>query len=124
MAPYEKHLFVCTNQRVEGHPRGCCAERAGFDIRVAFAQGLAERGLKGKVRANKSGCLDVCELGAAMVIYPGGVWYLGVTVDDVAEIIETSIVGDGIVDRLVATDADWDRLKQLRKAEKKPRETN
>lgn len=124
MAPYEKHLFVCTNQRVEGHPRGCCADRGGFDIRAAFARGLAARGLKGIVRANKSGCLDVCELGATMVIYPRGIWYLGVTADDVPEIIETSIVGDGIVDRLVATDADWDRLKQLRTIEKTVRETN
>ena len=116
MPPFEKHLFVCTNQRAAGHPRGCCADKAGLEIRAAFAQGLAGRGLKGKVRANKSGCLDACEMGAAVVVYPQGVWYLGVTLDDVDEIIEQSIVSDEVVQRLVATPEKWDQLQQIRQA--------
>ena len=80
-----------------------------------FAEGLAKRGLKSEVMANKSGCLDACELGPAVAIYPAGLWYIGVSPDDVDEIIETSIVGDGVVERLAAREADWLRLQSLRK---------
>lgn len=111
---YEKHIFVCNNERSPNHPRGCCLARGGAEIRLAFVNELKERGLKGIVRANKSGCLDVCELGAAVVIYPAGIWYLGVTSDDVAEIVETSIVNDGVVERLAATSSSWQRLKEIR----------
>ncbi len=116
MPPYEKHLFICTNQRPEGHPRGCCADKGSMEVRVAFARGLAARGLKGKVRANKSGCLDACEMGVSMVIYPQGVWYLGVTLEDVDEIIEQSIVGDGLVERLLATPDKWTEQRRIREA--------
>lgn len=114
MQPFEKHIFVCTNQRPVSSPKGCCNDKGGSELRVAFVTGLAKRGLKGPVRANKSGCLDACELGPTVVIYPAGVWYLKVTPDDVEEIIETSIVGDGVVKRLVATPDHWERLGQLR----------
>lgn len=114
MARFEKHVFVCVNERPPGHPRGCCFEKGSTDIRTAFVKGLAQRGLKGVVRANKSGCLDACEMGPTVVIYPQGVWYLGVTPDDVDEIVDTSVIGDGIVERLVAKPEHWDRLRQIR----------
>lgn len=87
-----------------------------MDVRIAFAQGLAARGLKGQVRANKSGCLDACEMGVSMVIYPQGAWYLGVTPEDVEEIIETSVVGDGVVERLLATPEKWTEQRRIREA--------
>ena len=114
MPPFDKHLFICTNQRVAGHPRGCCAAKGGMEIRAAFVRGLADRGLKGKVRANKSGCLDACEMGATVVVYPQGVWYLGVTLNDVDKIIEQSIMAENVVDRLVATPEKWAELQQIR----------
>ena len=83
---------------------------------MAFARGLAVRGLKGRVRANKSGCLDACEMGVSMVIYPQGLWYLGVTLEDVDEIIEQSIVGDGLVERLLATPDKWTEQRRIREA--------
>lgn len=91
-------------------------DKGGMEVRVALARGLAARGLKGVVRANKSGCLDACELGVSVVVYPEGVWYLGVTPEDADEIIETSITGDGIVGRLAAKPEDWERLRSLRAA--------
>ena len=115
MARFEKHIFVCTNQRPPGHPRGCCFDKGSMEIRAAFVRGLAQRGLKGQVRANKSGCLDACEMGATVLIYPRGTWYLGVRLEDVEEIMETSIVGEGVVERLAARPDEWERLRQLRK---------
>ena len=62
---------------------------------------LNRRGLKGIVRANTSGCLDACEFGASMVIYPEGIWYGGVKKEDVDEIIEKTILGGEVIERLL-----------------------
>lgn len=66
-----------------------------------FKQKLAERGLKGSVRANQSGCLDQCEHGPNVVVYPEAVWYGGVTLADVDEIVVAHIVGGKPVERLL-----------------------
>ena len=58
------------------------------------------------VRANKAGCLDQSAQGVSVVVYPDGVWYGGVSVDDVDEIIEQHIVGGRPVERLVVPDAE------------------
>ena len=72
--------------------------------------------MKGEVRANKSGCLDACELGASVVIYPDNIWYTRVSPDDVDEIFETSILNNGVVERLVATEDTWKELQAIRKS--------
>lgn len=69
-----------------------------------FKVKLAQRGLK-NVRANKSGCLDQCELGPTVVVYPEAVWYGGVKPEDVDEIIESHIVNGRPVERLIIPDA-------------------
>lgn len=101
MSRYQRHLFVCVNCRPEGHPRGCCADRGGEEVRAAFKKGLKKRGLAGRVRANASGCLDTCENGVTVVVYPEGVWYGGVTVDDVEEILTSHVLGGQVVERLL-----------------------
>ena len=69
-------------------------------LQKVFKLKLAQRGLKGKVRANQSGCLDQCEHGPNIVVYPDGVWYGHVTEADVDEIIESHIIGGKPVERL------------------------
>ena len=59
--------------------------------------------IEGRVRVNKAGCLDRCELGPVLVIYPEGVWYHYKTKEDVDEIVETHLVNGNIVERLVVT---------------------
>lgn len=98
--PYERHVFVCTNRRPEGAPRPSCAHRGGEAIRDAFKRELAARGLHRTIRANTAGCLDACEYGASVVVYPEGVWYGGVTESDVREIVEEHLVGGRPVERL------------------------
>ena len=105
MAPFEKHIFVCGNQRPAGHPRGCCDPAGEAALQKVFKQKLAERGLKGRVRANQSGCLDQCEHGPNIVIYPEGVWYGDVTASDVDEIIDRHIIGGDPVERLRLPDS-------------------
>lgn len=100
MPKFERHIFVCGNVRPVGHPRGCCDPTGKAELQKAFKQKLAERGLKGTVRANQAGCLDQCEHGPNVVVYPEAVWYGGVTLADVDEIIESHIVGGRPVERL------------------------
>ncbi len=98
---YERHVFVCENRRPDGHPRGCCAGRGGVEVKEALKAELKARGLLARVRAHSAGCLDACERGPVMVVYPEGVWYGGVTPEDVPEIVERHLVGGEPVERLV-----------------------
>jgi (2Fe-2S) ferredoxin len=71
---YEAHVFVCTNRRPDGHKRGSCAVRGSEKLRDYMKSRAKEMGLSG-VRVNIAGCLDRCEEGPCVVIYPEGVWY-------------------------------------------------
>ena len=71
-------------------------------MKEALKDALRARGLQGRVRANSAGCLDACDAGVAMVVYPEGVWYGPVTAADVPEIVEKHLVGGQPVERLLA----------------------
>jgi (2Fe-2S) ferredoxin len=105
MPPFERHIFVCCNQREPDHPRGCCDPYQEERLQKAFKKVLADRGMHRRVRANKAGCLDQCEHGPTVVIYPDTVWYGGVTEADVAEIVDSHIIGGVPVARLRLADA-------------------
>ena len=100
MAAFERHIFVCTNQRPAGTPRGSCDPEGKRALQSLFKAALARRGLKGRVRANAAGCLDQCEHGPTVVVYPEGVWYGFVTPTDVEEIVESHVVHGQPVERL------------------------
>lgn len=96
MAPFDHHLFVCCNQRLADHPRGCCDPSASAALQKAFKKALAERGLTRRIRANRSGCLDQCEHGPNVVVYPEAIWYGGVTEGDIPEIIDGILTGQPV----------------------------
>ena len=97
---FEKHIFVCENLREDGHPRGCCSEKGGEEIRLRFKQEIIEQGLVGKVRANKAGCLDFCEQGPTVVVYPEAIWYrISDPEKDVPDIIKEHCKEGKIVER-------------------------
>ncbi len=100
MPAYEKHVFVCTNIRAEGHPRGCCSAKDAGAIRERLKELVEKRGLKKRIRVNTAGCLDQCEHGVTIVVYPEAVWYGFVKAGDVEEILESHLVGGKPVDRL------------------------
>lgn len=104
MAPFTHHIFVCCNRRPDGHARGCCDCDGTSELREAFKSELKRRKLGPTVRANASGCLDQCELGPVVVIYPQQIWYGRVTVNDVNRIIDESIIGGRVVDELLIPD--------------------
>ena len=97
---YQRHVFCCTNERPDGHPRGCCKARGAIPLRNYMKARAKELGLEG-VRINIAGCLDRCELGPTMVVYPEGVWYRYDSIEDAEEIIQTHLIGGGRVARLM-----------------------
>ncbi len=104
---YDAHIFVCMNARRHGHPRGCCLEKGGAEVRARFKALIARHGLAGRVRANQVGCLDQCEHGVTVVVYPEGVWYGHVSVGDVDRIFEEHILGGRVVaDKVIRADED------------------
>ena len=104
MKKFEKHIFVCENKRPGGHPRGCCSDKGSKEIRALFKKRLAELGIKSKVRANASGCLDACEYGVTVLVYPEQIWHGGVTLEDVEKIIQEHIINNKPIKRLMIKD--------------------
>ncbi len=98
---YDKHIFICINQRAKGAERKSCGEAHGMEIVDAFKKKLKERNLTIKVRAQKAGCLDICDFGQTIVVYPEGIFYVGVELNDIDEIIEQHIINNVPVERLI-----------------------
>tara|TARA_B110000503_G_C6968639_1_gene338262 strand:- start:152 stop:532 length:381 start_codon:yes stop_codon:yes gene_type:complete len=98
---YRKHIFFCLNERANGE--ACCAQvqaQAGFDRCKKKAKELGVLG-QGKVRVNKSGCLDRCAGGPVAVVYPEAVWYSYIDESDIDEIVESHLKNGVVVSRLV-----------------------
>jgi (2Fe-2S) ferredoxin len=102
---YARHVFCCTNTREEGHPRGCCSDKNSVALRDYMKAQVKARRVP-NVRVNASGCLDRCELGPTMVIYPEGVWYSYASEADLDEIIQTHLIEGGRVTRLMLKPRD------------------
>jgi (2Fe-2S) ferredoxin len=113
---YKAHVFFCTNERQPGHPRGCCKEKGAEALRNYMKARVKEEAIE-NVRVNNAGCLDRCELGPTLVIYPEGVWYTYASTADVDEIIARHFKKGERVERLLLTDGQ----KELREEQKQGR---
>jgi (2Fe-2S) ferredoxin len=102
---YRKHVFCCVNERPQGHPRGCCKDKGSLRLRNYLKARAKEEGLT-DVRVNASGCLDRCELGPTMVIYPEGVWYSYHSLEDADEILRRHLIDGDRVERLLLQPTD------------------
>ena len=97
---YQKHIFICTNQRPEGS-RVCCGEEKGLALTAAFKKSIKDKGLSTEIRAQRTSCFDICEQGPNVIIYPEGTCYGKVQLSDVEEIVTEHLQNDRIVQRLV-----------------------
>lgn len=97
---YRVHVFCCTNQRPETHWRGSCAGKGGRQLCDYMCRLAMTLGVK-RIRINHAGCMNVCEHGPVMVIYPDGVWYRFENEEDVAEILRSHVIAGRPVSRLV-----------------------
>jgi (2Fe-2S) ferredoxin len=97
---FQRHIFFCLNEREEGRP--CCADRGAAAMQEHAKSRAKKLGLlgPGKVRVNKSGCLDRCEEGPVAVVYPEGIWYTYIDSEDIDEIVDSHLRDGKIVDRL------------------------
>lgn len=100
MSYFKHHVFFCTNQRAEGE--ACCNNHHASEMQAYAKERIAQLGLKGKgnVRINKAGCLDRCDEGPVLVVYPDETWYTFVDRADIDEIIDQHLVHGKVVERL------------------------
>lgn len=102
---YDCHVFFCTNERAIGHPRGSCCAKGALELRTYMKERARAMGLE-KIRVNAAGCLDRCELGPTVVIYPEGVWYRVPDREAVDRILKIHIKEGGRVPTLMLHPGD------------------
>lgn len=97
---FDIHLFVCTNQRA-GNERLSCGEEHGMNLVAAFKKSILDKKLPLKIRAQKAGCLGICDFGPTIAIYPEGIFYVNVQIEDVENIVEEHFIKGQPVARLM-----------------------
>ncbi len=94
-------MFFCTNLREDGS--ACCQGFDAQDMRDYAKARSKELGIAGKggVRVNTAGCMDRCEEGPVIAVYPDAVWYTYVDREDIDEILEEHLMNGRVVERLL-----------------------
>ena len=108
MTKPQKHVFVCSQSRPAGHPRGSCSQKGCNDTLQAFWRELQQRNLFETISVTYSGCLGPCDNGPNVVVYPEGVLYCGVTKEHVPMIFDEHLLGGTPVASLRAPAGLWD----------------
>jgi len=101
MGYFRHHVFFCNNQRDPGVT--CCNAHGAGELRNYAKDRIKALGLHegaAKIRINSAGCLDRCDLGPVLVVYPDDVWYTYIDKEDIDEIIDQHLVGGKVVERL------------------------
>lgn len=100
MSYFKHHVFFCCNEREAGQT--CCNALGASQMQAYAKDRIGELGLKGAglVRINRAGCLERCDQGPVMVVYPEAVWYTYVDKEDVEEIIQEHLINGRVVERL------------------------
>jgi (2Fe-2S) ferredoxin/ubiquinone/menaquinone biosynthesis C-methylase UbiE len=109
MQPFRYHVFVCDQQKPEGVP--CCSARGSRKVVDALRGEVAAQGLADQVQITACGSLGLCERGPNMVVYPEGVWYSGVCVNDVPELVRSHFRNGIPLERLVNQDVETVRAE-------------
>jgi NADH-quinone oxidoreductase subunit F len=79
---------------------GSCVSSGSLSVRDAFQDELQKSGLENEIEVVSTGCMGMCEIGPIAVIYPEGVFYQKVKVEDVAEIVQEHLLKGRVVQRL------------------------
>lgn len=103
----EKHVFVCTQQRPMGHPRGSCAEKGCATVMEEFLMQVQQRNLFDKIQVTATGCMGPCNEGPTVLVYPEGVMYGSLKKDDVATVIDEHLLNDKPVESLLMNPEFW-----------------
>jgi NADH-quinone oxidoreductase subunit F len=101
MDQVRSQVLVCTG--------GGCIASGALAVSAAFVKELEDKGLAGEVEVIETGCLGPCAVGPVALVYPDGVFYQNIKLDDVSEIVEEHLLKGRIVPRLVSHAPGTDR---------------
>ena len=101
-------ILVCVNERPAGARKPSCGPRGGLEVYRRFKDGVRARGIRDDVMVVRTVCLKHCSLGITVNLWPQNLWYRGVTLDDVDEILDRSVVGGDEIERLLMPDVPWE----------------
>jgi (2Fe-2S) ferredoxin len=90
--PYKKVVFICTNERPPGVRPSCCG-RGSAAVHSQIKARVKALGLDQVIRVSKSGCLNQCDLGPNILVFPDNIWYSAVTEADVDAIVADIVRG-------------------------------
>ncbi len=103
----DQHVFVCTQNRPQGHPRGSCGSSGCAAVMNEFMNEIQNRNLFEKIALTNTGCLGPCMMGPSVLVYPEGIMYGKVKPSDVKGIIEQHLLGGEPVAKLVVPKEVW-----------------
>lgn len=104
MEPFRYHVYACQQEK-PGTSAPCCSARGSAQVLEALRKELAAQGLMNDVQVTTCGSLGMCERGPNMVVYPEGIWYSGVQIADVPELVREQFSNGRPLERLVNRDA-------------------
>lgn len=102
---YDRHIFVCDNKRAPDERKSCGLHNSE-SILKHMKKRSKEMGFQGKLRIQRSGCLDRCELGPVVVSYPEGKWFRISTIEEAEEFLQNYVLHSDLqkVESLVLQD--------------------
>lgn len=92
---YERHIFVCENVREAG-PRESCGPKGSGELRDYLKSSVKKSCPGRRIRVNKAGCLDRCEEGPTVVVYPEGRWFRLESKADVDRFVAAYLKNDSV----------------------------
>ncbi len=102
-----RHVFVCSQNRPAGHPRGSCAQNGSAEVVDEFMKQWQQRQCFTQVMVTPSGCIGPCSMGPNVLVYPEGIMYSNVSKEDVSEIFDEHLLGGKVVERLKTPADKW-----------------
>lgn len=102
-----KHVFVCSQNRPAGHPRGSCGQNGCAEVVDEFMKQWQQRQLFATVMVTPCGCIGPCSQGPNVLVYPEGIMYSKVSKADVGEIFDEHLLGGNVVERLQTPAGIW-----------------
>ena|SRR6187549_560503 len=104
----KSQILVCVNERGAGSAKPCCAARDGLAVYQGFKDRVKARGLRDEVLVTRTGCLKHCSRGVTVVVWPGNIWYGGVTTGDIDEVLDRTALRGEAIARLAMPPGPWE----------------
>ncbi|MFQ5601928.1 MAG: ferredoxin [bacterium] len=100
MTPFRQHYFVCTHARPP-FAKPSCGPQTSHQILMKLQEEAEKQNLLHEIKITACACLGPCEAGPSMVVYPDGIWYAKVTLEDVPEIVSSHMLQNKPIERLI-----------------------